>query len=301
MDYYINPDVFFSSFTVPTSLVEGHLCLAKGDHIKVLLYILCHRTQFPSLKEIADGTQVSEYDIKEALLYWADAGILVPKNTEPVTAKSVPSVKRNAKPQRNDIARRALEDPKISYLLNETQMKFGRTLKQNECNTLVWLYDDQGMDVSLIMFIVQYAVAQNKANIRFIESTATDWLSKGIETVAEADEEIRKAAASNQAWKIVCSAFGIEARKPSKKELESSFTWVEELKFSKEMLYAAYEACVDTKSKFSFPYVSKIIESWHAKGYKNPEDIKGIPKNHKGEDYAAYDLDIFEKMLNSKD
>lgn len=301
MDYYINPEVFSAGFPVPVSLVDSHLRLAKGDHVKVLLYIMRYSTDSPTTEEIADGTDVSEYDVKEALLYWADAGILVPKNTLPTQSDKPKAVKRNTKPERGDVAKRGLEDPKIRYLLNETQMKFGRNLKQNECQTLVWLYDDQGMDVSLILFIVQYAVAQNKANIRFIESTATDWLDKGIETVSQADEEIRKTEMSQQAWSVVCNAFGIEKRKPSKKELESSLKWIDEWKISKELLTAAYEACVDAKSKFSFPYVSKIIESWHAKGYKAVADIQPRQKPEKDGDYAAYDLDLFEKMLNSKD
>ncbi len=299
MDYYINPDVFFSGFAVPVSVADSHLRLAKGDHIKVLLYILRNRESFPAAKEIASATDVSEYDVKEAMLYWADAGILMPKADLPQKEKKS-VIKRNEKPQRSDIARRALEDPKISYLLNETQMKLGRTLKQNEINTLVWLYDDQGMDVSLVLFIVQYAVAQNKANIRFIESTASEWIEKGIETVADADREVRKAAVANQAWKLVCLAFGIEMRKPSKKELEASLKWVDEWKISREMLALAYETCVDSKSKFSFPYISKILETWHNKGYKSPEDITEKPKKEKKGDYAAYNLELFEKMLEEK-
>ena len=73
---------------------------------------------------------------------------------------------------------------------------------------------------------------------------------------------------------------------------------------SKEMLEAAYDACVDAKSKFSFAYVAKIIESWNEKGYKKPEDIeKRTGTAGAGEEtgYAAYDLELFEEMLNKKD
>ena len=64
------------------------------------------------------------------------------------------------------------------------------------------------------------------------------------------------------------------------------------------MLKLAYDTCVDSKSKFSFPYVAKIIENWHNNGYKTPNDIKDDkPKNNT----ATYDIDLYEKMLNSKD
>ena len=286
MNYIIDPKVFSAVFTVPAAVADKHLKLARGEHIKVLLYIMRNMSVNPDNAEIAAASGLSEYEVEEALLYWAGAGILLPdgRSAEKTEIKA-PAVKQNAKPDRADVARRGAEDEKIRYLLTETQMKLGRNLKSNESSTLVWLYDDLGLDVSLILMIVQYAAAHGKPRIGFIESTATDWVNRGIDTIAEADRELNKMAMSEQAWGIVCSSFGLEKRKPSKNELKLSLMWTDEWKMSREMLTAAYNACVDSISKFDMKYVSKILENWHEKGYKTP----------------AYDLDLFEKMLNSDD
>lgn len=299
MDYYINPSVYASAFALPSDVADKFLKLAKGEHIKVLIYIMRNAADLPDVEEISANTDVSVYDVKEALFFWADAGVLVQKEVNS-TEDRPKTVKKVLKPQREDVAKRGLEDPKIRYMLNETQLKFGRNLKSNETSTLVWLYDDQGLDVSLILLIVQYAVTHNKKNIRFIESVATDWIDKGIDNLADADDELRKLALGEQAWAVVQNVFGLERRKPSKKETELSVLWIDEWKISKEMLACAYEACVDAKSKFSFPYVAKIIENWHAKGYKTPKDIIS-EKPEEDDKKAAYDLDLFEKMLNAKD
>lgn len=299
MDYYINPSVYASAFALPSDVADKFLKLAKGEHIKVLIYIMRNAADLPDVEEISANTDVSVYDAKEALFFWADAGVLVQKEVNS-TEDRPKTVKKVLKPQREDVAKRGLEDPKIRYMLNETQLKFGRNLKSNETSTLVWLYDDQGLDVSLILLIVQYAVTHNKKNIRFIESVATDWIDKGIDNLADADDELRKLALGEQAWAVVQNVFGLERRKPSKKETELSVLWIDEWKISKEMLACAYEACVDLKSKFSFPYVAKIIENWHAKGYKTPKDIVSEKPEEDGKK-AAYDLDLFEKMLNAKD
>lgn len=303
MNYLINPKAFSAVFTVPAAVADKHLKLARGEHIKVLLYIMRNMSENPNNAEIAAAAGLSEYEVEEALLYWAGVGILMPdgKPAEKAEIKA-PAVKQNAKPDRADVARRGAEDEKIRYLLTETQMKLGRNLKSNESSTLVWLYDDLGLDVSLILMIVQYAAAHGKARIGFIESTATDWVNRGISTIAAADKELNQMAMSEQAWGIVCSAFGLEKRKPSKNELKLSFMWVSEWKISREMLTAAYNACVDAISKFDMKYVSKIIEGWHEKGYKKPADIE--EKKNSGaekESFAAYDIDLFEKMLNSDD
>ena len=302
MNYRINPSAFSAVFTVPAEVADRHLKLARGEHIKVLLYIMRNMTVPINTSVIAEAVGISEYDVKEALLYWADAGILICDGDLKENAEIKPkTVNRAQKPTRRDVARRGNEDEKISYLLRETQMRLGRNLKSNETGTLVWLYDDEGLDVSLILMIVQYAAAHNKANIRFIESTAVDWINKGIDTVADADAELNRMAMGDQAWKIVSSAFGLERRKPSKKETELSLLWVNDWKMSKEMLEAAYEECVYAKSKFSFPYTAKIIDSWHEKGFKTPNDIQKSKQDVEKEGYAAYDIDLFEKMLNTKD
>lgn len=299
MDYYLNPANFNSAFSVPSAVVDRHLKFAKAEHVKILLYLLKNMSDDLSEATIASELSVSEYEVGEALLYWADAGILMPKvPLERPKETEKKAVIKNAKPTRNDVARRGLEDPKIQFMLREAQIKFGRNLKNNETSTLVWLYDDQGLDVSLILLIIQYAAGRNKLNMRFVESVAVDWVNKGIDNITDADAELRRITAGEQAWKTVSAAFGLESRKPSKNEAEKSLMWVDEWHISGEMLSAAYDACIDAKSKFSFPYVEKIIESWHKKGYKTPDDIEKKKVEKKN---GAYDLDLFEKMLNSKD
>lgn len=299
MDYYLNPANFNSAFSVPSAVVDRHLKFAKAEHVKILLYLLKNMSDDLSKSTIASELSVSEYEVGEALLYWADAGILMPKvHSETPKETEKKAVIKNAKPTRNDVARRGLEDPKIQFMLREAQIKFGRNLKNNETSTLVWLYDDQGLDVSLILLIIQYAAGRNKLNMRFVESVAVDWVNKGIDNITDADAELRRITAGEQAWKTVSAAFGLESRKPSKNEAEKSLMWVDEWHISREMLSAAYDACIDAKSKFSFPYVEKIIENWHKKGYKTPDDIEKKKVEKKN---GAYDLDLFEKMLNSKD
>lgn len=181
-------------------------------------------------------------------------------------------------------------------------MKLGRNLKNNETSTLVWLYEDMGLDVSLILLIIQYAVTHNKANIRFIEQTAIDWLNKGIENIADAEEELRILTESELAWRTVSSVFGIERRKPSKKETELSLLWINEWKISKELLLAAYDECINNKNKLSFPYIAKIIENWHNSGIASPEELdEKKSSNDEKESFAAFDIDLYEKMINSKD
>lgn len=299
MDYYINPQSLSGVFTVPNTVVDNYFKFSKPEHIKVLLFVLRNMYKDPEISEIAEECGFSEYEVKEALLYWADANVLLPKDIPAVSQKQKKtSVKQSSKPSRNDIAKKSEADPKIQFLLLETEKRMGRILKDNETRDLVWLYDDQGLDISVILLVIQYAISKEKANIRFIEDVCLKLIDKEIDNIADADTELHKMDLSEKCWQIVSAIFGIDKRKPSAKESEAVTKWIAEWKMSKEMISLAYDECVNKKSKFSFPYVAKVIEVWHQKGYMKPEDIEKAPKKN---DFASYDMDLYEKMINSKD
>ena len=294
MVYNINPTIFSSTFAFPIDVADKYLKLCKAEHIKVLIYIMRNLSTKPNVEKIACETDLSDFDVKEALLFWSDAGILI--CDAPASAcEHKNTITKSLKPSRNDVAKRGLEDARLRYLLTQTQMIFARNLKGNEVETLGWLYDDLGLDVSVILYIIQYAKQQNKANIRFIESIATDWADKGVETIADAEEQVRQLAIAEQSWRLVSAAFGLERRKPSKKEAELSVKWVNEWKISREKLKEAYDICVDSKSKYSFAYIAKIIENWYTGNQKPKSAAKNSQNN------ITYDIDLYEKMLNAKD
>ena len=81
MVYNINPQIFHSAFSVPSDVADKYLKLSKGEHLKVLIYILRNSIKNPTVEEISSETDVSVYDVKEALLFWADAGFLIIENT----------------------------------------------------------------------------------------------------------------------------------------------------------------------------------------------------------------------------
>lgn len=305
MGYNINPVCLSSVFTLPSSLADNHLKLANPEHIKVLIYIFRNLSDGIDVNKISYNTGVSEYDVKEALLYWADANILLPENPTQTHDNKIynKTVSKTEKPTRIDVARRGLEDEKIRYLLQETQLKFGRNLKNNESATLVWLYEDVGLDVSLILLIVQYAVTHDKKNIRFIEQTATEWADKGIDNLADAEEQLRLKTEGEIAWRSISSIFGLERRKPSKKETELSVLWLNDWKISKDLISAAYDECVNNKGKYLLSYIAKVIENWHKSGIETLDDIEANKESRQRdeENFAAFDLDLYEKMINSKD
>lgn len=287
------------AFALPTAVVEQHLKFANELCIKAILWLYCKQPTQLNPAVLAAGLGCSEPDANDALAYWAAAGLLAA--TQPVAVPA--AAPRRAvraeviKPTRAEVARRGLESPEVAFLLQEAQLKFGRALRQNESSTLVWLHDDEGLDISIILMLLEFAGKQNKLNIGFIERTAISWINNGIDTVQAAEAHIVTTQQSHAAWRMVESVMGIEHRSPSEKELKLAHTWVNEWGYSRELLRAAYEKCVDTTSKFSIPYIKKILDSWHKSGVRTVDDLADPGQKPAAVTGSSYDLALEEQIM----
>ncbi len=305
MSFSINPQVFQNVFTLPGDIADKHLKLASTTQLRVILYIFRHISDGCDKELIGNALNIDVIEVEDALLYWNNAGLLIGDSNPVSTKKSEKLVRSNIiKPSREEVAQRGAQNKQIQMLLSEAQIKFGRILKTGEASTLVWLFDDVGMDASLILMLIEYAVSENKCNITFIEKTAIDWLNADIKNIADAERHITEQYAKKTAWRLVQAAFGLDERMASKKELDYAQLWINEWHLDRKILRLAYERCVDAKSKFSMPYTAKILEGWHNSGYTTDSDVingeaTATTKKQKNKnDYATYDIDLVEKMLN---
>ncbi len=305
MNYTLNTTVLGNTFVVPSIVADKFLKIATDAQIKVLLCFMRNLSEKIDSQKIASALSLPQSEVEDALLFWSQSGVL--NSEQPKEKENKPVIVNAELPSRADVIKRGLEDENLMFLLREAQLKFGRNLKQNESQLLVSLYDDHGMSVPVILLLLGCAVSEGKCNLSFIRKTATNWLSRGVETVADAEELIKEAAKQNLAWKKVREAFGIESRQPSAKELELSNRWINEWNITTELLKAAYDICVDAKSKFSMSYVAKILENWHKQGVMTPDDVasqKSTSSSDSGQkpqgNYAGYDLEKYEEMLKKK-
>lgn len=307
MKYYINSNALLSTFSVPSAVADKHIKMAGALQLRVLLCVFRNAAEEISKEKIAKTLAVSEYDVADALKFWADCGVLsVDGNAVPtvtVSPEEKPRTVRAAavKPGREEVARRGIENEEIAFLLRQSEQKFGRALRQNEAATLVWLHDDEGMSVALILMLIEFAISEGKGNIGYIERTAVSWIDDGVEDISAAEQKINEIYKSRSCWSIVQKAFGIERRMPSKKEEEFALLWIGERKTDNELLTEAYNRCIDNTGKFSIPYIAKILDKWYKDGVKTVSDIKENAAKKKPDSIAAYDSTFFESMLSAID
>ena len=284
MNYSVNPNALTSAFFLPAQIADNHLKIATRDQLRVILYIFRNSAEHPEAEKIADALNISKDDVNDAICYWTDAGILCCEAVkEAQTVKNRTKARlQSEKPSREEIAILGSNDEKLPFLFSEIQKRLGRLLTPNETSSFAWLYCEEGMDVSVILMLVEYAKGLEKANIRFIEKTAIQWLNAGVEDIASAEEYMQNSAKAELCCKTLAAAFGIRDRKLNKTERD----------------------LVDATGSYNIKYIKGIIDRWIKDNVKTIEDIKKTSekkpaaKNTK-QDYSAIDKDLLEKMLNA--
>ena len=306
MEFKIKPEKLATAFMLPAEVADSHIKLAGALQLRVIIYCYRHMAESLEPSVIAKALSIDSEDVKDALLFWRELGllscddILPQKEIKPVVTKNSP--KKVVKPNRGEVAKRGLEDTEIAFLLSEAQVKFGRTLKQSECSSLVWMFDDLGLNASVILMAVEYALQAGRCNVNYIEKIAKDWADSGVLTIEDAERKIVELSNIRLAWNVMRSAFGLDMRAPSDSESKLAVKAVSQWKMSREVLKAAYDVCIDNIGKYKASYIKSVLESWNKDGIKTKEDLeklnqeKNNASSNKKNTYDTYDLHLLTSL-----
>ena len=77
MDYSVDPKLLSASFFIPAEIADKHLKLATRDQLRVILYVFRNIAEHPDANKISAALNMTLCDVKDAIGYWSDAGILI--------------------------------------------------------------------------------------------------------------------------------------------------------------------------------------------------------------------------------
>ncbi len=330
MGYQICYENWKNTFSIPCDVADRFLLSCGAVQLKVLLLVLRHQDKIISPEKISQSLSLPSSDIRDALNYWVSAGILAKTSDQanfnetdlpeektekqaPVTVSLPnPMVKASdrasaagkpspARMTASEIHEMTKRQPVIRSLLHETEAILGKTLTSTDISTVISLYDWAGIPADVILMVVAYCASNDKRNLRYIEKTALSWQEMGLDNDKAIEEYLDRQSILRKREQEVQSAFGIYDRRLTPKEQKYIDQWYSDYQFSVDMIRLAYEKTVDNTGKISFPYIHKILSSWHEKGFKTPEDAlaKSMPKikpNAEKQKEYSFDLEEFERQ-----
>lgn len=257
--------------------------IETGDGDCALLYLALLESGDTAKSQRAlhwDGNHLAAVYHRLAELGLVDAGQAPVKEEKHKTAE-LPVYSRK------DITDALQHEPDFYSLYREVERLLGRNLSDADLQTLYGIYDGYALPSEVILLLVNHKIhslRRQKQNpgavprMTQIRSEAAYWKRLGLDNAAAVEEYLRRQERTDSREWAILSVVGVtKYRFAVEKEREFINSWVE-LDFSDELISMAYQRTVYQKGQMSWPYMNKILMSWHQAGWSTVEQVKAGEK-----------------------
>lgn len=179
---------------------------------------------------------------------------------------------RRAEYTRADMAR-ALEGREFSDLTGAVEDKLGKKLTTPDLAILLGLYDQLGLPADVIFLLVGFCAERTarrygegrRPTMRQIEREGYVWARLGLMNQESAAAYIRNDQKSREAMPRMMRLLRLGDRAPAPSEEKYLLAW-EAMGFADEAIELAYDKTVVKCKELKWPYMDKILRSWHGQG-----------------------------------
>ncbi len=183
--------------------------------------------------------------------------------------------------QTDDVSTALERDEAFSVLVAQTEKRLGWLLSPAELKQLMWIYDSLALPTEVILLIEGWCVSQieekygpgRRPRLTQIKKEACRWRDMGVDTLAAAEDYLRRQQGLTQRERAILPKLGVRDRSPLDEERAYIATWVD-WGFSDEAIQMAYRRTVLKKQTMSWPYMNSILKNWHEKGLHTPGEIE---------------------------
>lgn len=202
-------------------------------------------------------------------------------------------------------------DVDFRALYGEVQRLLGRNLNTEEIKILLGFVRYLGMTADVIVLLVCHCkdMARKRGRkhgptLRNIEKEAYKWADMGIDTMEEAAAYVKQQDLRFSQVGRIMEILQIRGRNLTAPESRYIKQWLE-MGFEEEAIGLAYErSCLNTGG-LAWPYINKILLSWHKQGLHTAQQIHSgdrkptVPKGASGE-LGEEELAAIQKMMKGR-
>ena len=194
-----------SATLVANEFLDKYMPKANGEYVKVYLYLLKNQVNGIDIGTIAENLSLTEGDVRRAIKYWEEQGILTrgPKVQDKSRKEQEPKKDQDLKKEREalrktyrkaegaDVLLRLSKDGEFAQLLFVVQKYMSKILTDTDQQVFAYLYDGLNMPCDVLEYLVEYCVQTGHNNIRYIETVGLDWVDSGIRDVESAKKRTK--------------------------------------------------------------------------------------------------------------
>jgi len=170
-----------------------------------------------------------------------------------------------------------LNDPQIAQLFAHVEDIWGKLLKDSERQMYLGFYEDLGLPIDVIEFLLHYCIDIGKKNNNYIQTVAQNWADEGIFTKDAASEHIRL---FNNEYREILRYFGIVGREPIAKEVEYMKRWLVEDGFNMSIIQIAAEKAITNTAKAPLAYADGILNKYKESAITTVAQIEALEKDY---------------------
>lgn len=261
---------------------------ANDAQLKVYLYLLrMIGANLPtSISDLADKFNHTEKDILRALKYWEKVHLLQldydeQKNITGIHlldpgkasgAQIVPLVPKQASDKPSYTAfdlEQFASNEEFAQIRFIAETYLGKLLSESELKSLLFIFDVLKLSPELMDYLIEYCVGRDKRDMKYIEKVAMDWADNGIRTVRQA--KLRQGKYDKAVYAAM-KALG-KPNLPTETEAAYITKWVQEYRFSQDVISYACEKTVLATDSHRIEYADGILSRWFSQGLKTREQI----------------------------
>lgn len=285
--------------------ITDYMPIADGTYVKVYLlgYKYARDKQYNfNNQTIAKDLKIPLSDVLNAWSFWQKEGIVIKFEIEDdfnykiefVNLKQLyidnvykyiskaPVEKSNY--INNDELINSNRNADNKKMMEEIEEMFGRPMKINEKQKIITWMNNYKMKPEIMTQAFSYCINNKKIKkFSYIESVVSSWHDEGV---CDMDSMVEYLENRNDRFSIysrISKSLGFNNRILTEAEMKTIDKWVDEMKFSMDMILK----CLENSTKISNPninYFDSILVKWDKKGYKTIEDLKDDRKEQKVEE-----------------
>lgn len=245
------------------SPVDVRKILGAGSGDAALVYL--HLRSGGSVEDAPSALRLSQSRVEAALQLLRQLGLTAPEKQPRYLAPSEPPAVSD-----EDLKQRLTTSESFRLLVGETQRQLGRILSTEELRSLANITGYLGLGTDVVGILITYCLQRSAERgagaptMRAIEKTAYRWADEGIDTVEQAAAYLHARQSQNRTLASLSRKMGLGRpfRAPEEEKIRA---WLE-LGFGAKEIYFAFERCVMSTGELKWPYMDKIIRSWHSQG-----------------------------------
>lgn len=284
---------------VPDYFIDRFMVDANGEYVKVFLYLLRslgRQNSAFSISNIAEALDHTQKDIRKALSYWENCGLLELSYDDCHELKGIyfsapesdfspapesdfsPVPEPDFSPVPEPAVTEAFADQEsLSEIMYMAEKLIGSQITREDMETVIFWHDTLHFSWDLIEYIIEYSVEKGAKSFKYMDKIAQSYAQNNVRTVKEAKIESYSYLSVTFTVK---NAFGIKNRNLAQSEMEYINRWTKDFGFSAEIITEACNRTILKAHAPSFDYADSILKNWFEAGVRSLDDVAALDSKH---------------------